>query len=92
MNYLIENSFKCSANKLSEFFIRIGNGSDSTENFEPESYAECWYQSSALRDNETKLFKCDDALMGRYVVIHFEASKTERLQLCEVVVYQETGN
>ena len=59
--------------------------------FDPNSYDECWYQYSALRANETKLFKCHDVMSGRYVIIHFETTKTERLRLCEVAIYQDTG-
>ena len=30
-------------------------------------------------------------MSGRYVVIHFEMTKIERLRLCEVAIYQDTG-
>ena len=30
-------------------------------------------------------------MSGRYVIIHFETTKTERLRLCEVAIYQDTG-
>ena len=76
--------------RLSNFYIRVGKTFNETT-FDPTTYSECWYQSAALGEGETRQFICNNDIVGSYVTVHFPMSKTGILQLCEVEVYAE-GN
>ena len=74
--------------RLSDFYIRVGKTFNETT-FDPTTYSECWYQSTALGEGEKRQFICIEAIVGSYVTVHFPMSKTGILQLCEVEVYAE---
>ena len=78
---------------MADFYIRIGQTFDvaSQTTFDPTTYTLCHYQSTALGGGETRIFECDDPLVGRYVTVHFPQSRSERLTLREVTVFEFTG-
>ena len=59
--------------------------------FDPTTFEECWYQGPAVGNGETREFTCTEVLVGRYVAVHFPATKIEYLQLCEVEVHSDIG-
>ena len=79
------------ASRLSNFHIRVGKTFD-WGLFDPETYAECWYQDSAPDASETRQFSCSAPVTGRYLTVHFPKNKTEYLTVCEVQVFSESGN
>ena len=83
-------SFVSLANRLSDFYIRVGNDFDENS-FDPSTFTECWYQSTALGEGEIRQFTCNQVILGLYVVVHFPTSKVERLTLCEVEVFSDIG-
>ena len=83
-------SFVSLANRLSDFYIRVGNDFDENS-FDPSTFTECWYQPTALGEGEIRQFTCSQVILGLYVVVHFPTSKVERLTLCEVEVFSDIG-
>ena len=73
--------------RLADFYIRVGQTFDQAT-FDPTTYTQCAYQSTALGAGETRMFICDRLIEGRYVTVHFPTTKTEILILCEVAVYE----
>ena len=82
--------FLLSANRLSNFYIRVGDSFDDAT-FDPTTYAVCWYQSDPIGRGETRQFICNQPIVGRYVTIHFPSNKSEFLTMCEVQVFSDTG-
>ena len=85
-----EVPFSILGTRLSDFYIRVGQTFDGVT-FDPTAFEECWYQGTALGNGETRKFTCAEVLVGRYVAIHFPATKCEYLQLCEVEVHSDIG-
>ena len=73
--------------RLADFYIRVGQTFDQLS-FDPNTYTQCVYQSTALMDGETRMFTCDSPIEGRFVTVHFPMTRTEVLTLCEVAVYE----
>ena len=87
---LLVLEFMIAGNKLSDFYIRVGN-SFNQASFDPTSHTLCWHQPCALGAGETRQFTCNQVLDSRYVIIHFSSGKIEQLILCEVKVYSDLG-
>ena len=71
---------------MADFYIRVGQVFNQGS-FDPTTYTLCHYQSSAVGKGETRKFECDPPIVGRFVTVHFSATRTEQLTLCEVQVY-----
>ena len=76
--------------RLSDFYIQVGTKFDSAT-FNPATYTQCWYQSDAIEQGETRQFTCSEDIVGRYVTINFPTTKSGALTLCEVQVYTDVG-
>ena len=79
-----------SANWLADFYIRVGQTFNETS-FDPTAYTLCHNQSEQLGEGQTAMFSCNCPVKGRYVAVHFPESRAEHLILCEVEVYEYTG-
>ena len=87
--------FFLSAERLSDFYIRVGNSFNPSEqlSFDPATLTLCQYQEDAICPGETRDFNClDGPIEGRYVTVHFPEDKTEYLTLCEVEVFENTAS
>ena len=76
--------------RLSDFYISVGNTSDGVT-FDSTTFAECWYQGTPVGNGETRKFSCTEVVVGRYVAVYFPTSKSQYLQLCEVEVHSDIG-
>ncbi len=79
--------------RLSELSVRVGTNFDvgNQGSFDPTTYSLCFYLEHTLCPGETRMLTCDTPLVGRYVAIHFPATKHQYLALCEVEVYEHVG-
>ncbi len=72
------------AERLSNFKILVGNQFDQSS-FDSSGYSTCASVQGALGAGETRQTICDQAAIGRYVVVQLTGS--DYLTLCEVAVY-----
>ena len=75
--------FSSTASRLSNFYI------DASYNSEGVSSRQCVHELIAFSESETRVYGCPPETRGRYVIIRFDESKSEYLQLCEVQVQGE---
>ena len=49
-------------------------------------------QYLGVKDKFMKLIKCDEPIQGRYLTIHYDANKSQAITLCELEVFEDTGD
>ena len=75
--------------RLADFYIRVGQSFPGVGSFDPTTYTLCYHQLTAMSNGETRMFTCEQPIIGRYVTVHFPPTKSASLNLCEVAVYED---